>query len=134
MKLTKKETQFIKSQGVARLATVSGGSVPHNVPVCPVFDRGKLYIGTEADARKVKNIEANPRIAIVFDAYRDSWNGLRGVMLQCRTRVVNQEDFKKVRRKLYGKYRKYESEAALEPGESAILEFTPEKKFSWGLD
>ena len=47
MKLTKKETQFIKSQGVARLATISGEGTPHNVPVCPVMDRGNVYLGSE---------------------------------------------------------------------------------------
>ena len=134
MKLTKKETDFISSQGVARLATVSGEGVPHNVPVCPVFDRGKLYLASDSGARKVKNIQSNRRAAIVFDQYRDSWAGLHGVMLQCSALIVEQKQFKTIRRKFYAKYRKYESQAALEPGESVIVELSPEKKFSWGFD
>ena len=134
MKLTKNETQFIKSQGVARLATVSGEGTPHNIPVCPVMDRGHVYLASETDARKVKNLQSNSRAAIVFDAYRDSWNGLRGVMLQCRARVVDEKEFRTVRRKLYAKYPKYETEAAVEPGESVIIELVPEQKFSWGFD
>jgi len=134
MKLTKTESDFVQSQGVARLATIGADGAPHNVPVCPVLDRGKVYIGTETEAKKVKNIRSNPQVTIVFDQYRDSWNGLRGVMLQCTARIVEQKEFKNIRQKLYDKYPKYESQSALEPGESVIVELLPEKKFSWGFD
>ena len=133
LKLTRQETEFIKAAGVARLGTVSGEGVPHNVPICPVLNGGKVYLASEANAQKVRNMKANPRAAIVFDVYRDSWNALRGVMLQCRARVVDEKEFKRVRRKLYNKYPKYESEAALEPDASVIVELTPEKKFTWGF-
>jgi nitroimidazol reductase NimA-like FMN-containing flavoprotein (pyridoxamine 5'-phosphate oxidase superfamily) len=134
MKLSKRETEFIKSQGVARLATVSGDRIPHNVPVCPVLDGGNVYVASESEARKVKNIRVNPWAAIVFDEYRASWTVLRGVMLQCRTRIVDEKEFKRIRRKLYSKYPKYESHAPLEPEDSLIIELTPEKKFSWGFE
>ena len=134
MKLTKTETDFIKSQGVARVATVSGDGVVHNVPVCPVLDRGHVYLATEKDAAKVKNIQANPKATVVFDVYRDSWKGLRGVMLQCDARIVAQKDFKKIRRKLYAKYPKYPTDAAIEPDDSVIIELVPKKKFSWGFE
>ena len=134
MKLTKAETDFIKSQGVARIATVSHDGMPHNVPVCPVWDRGKVYIGSEKTAAKVKHIQANPNAAIVFDVYHDSWRGLRGVMLQCTAAVVDEAEFKRIRRKLYAKYPKYKTDAALEPSDSVIIELAPEKKFSWGFE
>ena len=134
MKLTKTEADFVKSQGVARLATIGADGAPHYVPVCPILDRGKVYVGTESEAKKVRNIRSNQRVAIVFDQYRDSWNGLRGVMLQCRASIVEQKQFKNIRRKLYDKYPKYESDAALEPDESVIVELLPEKKFTWGFD
>src|SRR5262249_12286463 len=99
MKLTKKESDFIKSQNVARIATVSGDGMPHNVPVCPVLDGGKIYFGTEKNARKVKNIEADSQVAIVFDVYHDSWKNIRGVLMQCDGRIVDSAQFKKARRK-----------------------------------
>jgi len=133
MKLTKKESDFIKSQNVGRIATVSGDGMPHNVPVCPVLDGGKIYFGTEKNARKVKNIEADPRIAVVFDVYHDSWKNIRGVLLQCEGRIVDSAQFKKARRKLYAKYPQYEKQSALEPEDSVIVELSPATKFSWGL-
>lgn len=134
LKLTKTETDFVKVQGAARLATVSSDGTPHNVPVCPVLDRGNVYVGSEKNATKVKNILANPKAAVVFDVYRDSWRGLRGIMLRCSARITDEREFKRIRRKLYAKYPKYQTEAALEADDSVIIELIPEKKFSWGLE
>src|SRR5438067_1093817 len=130
MKLRRKEADFIKAQGVARIATLSPQGVPHSVPVCPIFDRGNVYIGSDKKARKVKNLRAEPSATIVFDVYNDSWKALRGVTLQCRTRIVDEKEFKRIRKKLYAKYPRYESQAALEFNESVIIELHPEKKFS----
>ena len=134
MKLTKAETDFIRSQGVARVATVNNAGVPHNVAVCPLLDGGKVYIASEKEAVKVKNIQANPGAAIVFDVYRNSWRGLRGVMLQCSAGLVNEKDFNKIRRKLYAKYPKYPTDAPIEPEDSVIIQLIPQKKFSWGFE
>ncbi len=41
--------------------------------------------------------------------------------------------FQEARRLLYQKYPQYEKEAALEEGESAIVEVTPLRIFSWGF-
>ena len=133
MKLTKAETEFIKEQGVGRIATIGPDGMPHNVAVCPVLDRERVYVASDKNAAKVRNIEANPNAAIVFDVYRDSWKDLRGVMLGCTARLVDEKNFKRIRRKLYAKYPHYETDAAIEPEDSVIIELIPEKKFSWGL-
>ena len=133
MKLTKAESDFIRQQGVARIATIGPDNMPHNVPVCPVLDRGRVYVGSDKNAAKVRNIEANPKAAIVFDVYRDSWKDLRGIMLRCTAHLVDEKEFKRIRRKLYSKYPHYSTEAALEQEDSVIIELIPEKKFSWGL-
>jgi len=133
MKLSRSDTAFLKAQGVARLATVGSRGTPHNVPVCPLVDGGKFYFASETNARKMKNLRANPRATIVFDVYRDSWKGLRGLMLVCAARIVDAAEFKKIRRKLYKQYPKYEAGAPIEPEDSVIVELTPRSKFGWGL-
>ena len=134
MQLPKGLQNFVKSQGVARIATIGDDGVPHNVPVCPVWVDGKVYVASEKTARKVKNIHSNPAATITFDVYRDSWKELRGVMLQCTGRIVDEKLFKKIRRNLYTKYPKYKTDAPLEPEDSVIIELVPEKKFSWGFE
>ena len=133
MKWRKAERDFVDSARVARVATVDAKGIPHNVPICPVFDNGKLYFGTEASAKKVWNIKANANVTLVFDDYTEAWEHLRGIMIQGQARVVNTQRFRAIRKKIYTKYLQYESTAALTEGDSTIIEITPRKKFAWGL-
>jgi nitroimidazol reductase NimA-like FMN-containing flavoprotein (pyridoxamine 5'-phosphate oxidase superfamily) len=134
MKLSRTDADFIKSQGVARLATVSADGTPHNVPVCAVVAGGRLYVASDKNAKKVKNIEGHSSAAIVFDVYVDSWKRLRGLMLECRCRLVDEKEFKRVRRSFYTRYPKYEADAPLAPEDSVIVELIPTKKFRWGFE
>ena len=133
VKLTKKERDFVDSLRVARLATVGAKGQTHNVPICPLLDRERIYVGSETGARKVRNLEANPRVAIVFDEYTEAWAYLRGIMIQGEARVVKPSEFRRLRKKMYAKYLRYESMAPLGARDSVILEITPRRKFSWGL-
>jgi len=133
MKLTAKEKAFVECVRVARLATVSSDGVPHNVPVCPVFEKNKIYFGTERKAKKVRNIESHPSVTAVFDEYSEAWDYLRGVMFQGKARIVNAREFREFRKKIYAKYAQYERSAPLGERDSVIIEVTPEQKFSWGI-
>ena len=133
MEWTTAEKDFVSSSRVARLATVNSEGIPHNVPVCPLLDGDKIYFGTEAQAKKVRNIKANRSVAIVLDDYTETWSNLRGIMVQGKARVVNTEEFQRVHQKIYSKYFQYESEAPLTEEDSVIVEITLQKKFSWGL-
>ena len=134
MRLTTKERDFLQCLRVARIATVASDGVLHNVPVCPLFDNNKIYFGTERSARKVRNIEGNPSVTMVFDDYTEAWNYLRGIMLQGRARIVNAKEFQAFRKKIYDKYSQYERSAPLGERDSVIVEVTPERKFSWGIE
>jgi nitroimidazol reductase NimA-like FMN-containing flavoprotein (pyridoxamine 5'-phosphate oxidase superfamily) len=134
MKLTTKEKGFVESLRVARVATVASDGVPHNVPVCPLFQNNRIYFGTERSARKVRNIEANPTVTVVFDEYTEAWNYLRGIMLQGNARIVTAKEFREFRKKIYAKYSQYERSAPLGDRDSVIVEVTPERKFSWGIE
>ena len=134
MKLTTKEKNFAESLRVARVATVNSDGVPHNVPVCPLCDKNKIYFGTEQSARKVHNIEGNPNVTVVFDEYSEAWSYIRGIMVQGKARIVNAKEFRQIRKKIYVKYSQYEQSSPLDERDSAIVEVTPERKFSWGIE
>jgi len=134
MKLSSKEKDFVESLRVARVATVASDGVPHNVPVCPLFEKNKIYFGTERSARKVRNIESNPSVTVVFDEYTEAWSYLRGIMFQGKAHIVNAKEFRELRKKIYSKYSQYERSASLGERDSAIVEVTPERKFSWGIE
>ena len=134
MKLTAKEKDFVQCLRVARVATVASDSVPHNVPVCPLLENNKIYFGTERGARKMRNIEGNPNVTVVFDDYTEAWDYIRGVMFQGKARVVNAKEFRQFRKKIYAKYSQYERRSPLGERDSAIVEVTPTPKFSWGIE
>jgi nitroimidazol reductase NimA-like FMN-containing flavoprotein (pyridoxamine 5'-phosphate oxidase superfamily) len=134
MKLSAKEKQFVECLRVARVATVGSDSVPHNVPVCPIFDKNKVYFGTERNARKARNIKSNPNVTMTFDEYTEAWDYLRGVMLQGQARIVDKNEFRTIRKKIYDKYSQYETSAPLGERDSVIVELTPQHKFSWGIE
>src|SRR5262245_25183721 len=125
MKLSANETAFVECLRVARVATVAADGVPHNVPVCPLFDRNKVYFATERTAKKARNIQANPSVTIVFDEYSEAWDYLRGVMFQGKARIVKAKEFRQLRKKLYDKYSQYEENARIGERDSVIVEVTP---------
>jgi PPOX class probable F420-dependent enzyme len=134
VRLSGKILAFIRSQRVARVATVGPDGTPHNVPVCVVFVSGRLYFASDKKARKVRNIRARPIVALSFDVYRENWGRLGGVMVIGKATVVDQGAvFRRVRQALYRKYRQYARMAPIEEGESVIVGVTPTKTFSWGL-
>jgi pyridoxamine 5'-phosphate oxidase family protein len=71
MSFTNDEIAYLRSQPLARLATVSPDGQPDNVPVGVDFDGTYLYVGGHGDptrTRKFLNIrDGNPKLALVFD-------------------------------------------------------------------
>lgn len=67
---------------VARLATVSSDAFPHIVPVTFAVDGDRVYIAIDSkpkrsmDLKRLRNIEANPSVALLADEYDDDWSRL----------------------------------------------------------
>ena len=135
MRLKKTVAQLIERERVCRVATVNEEGMPHLVPVCAVVADGRIYFGSGNDARKVKNLETNPRVAVTVDLYSDDWAHIKGVMVQgTATLIARGPRFRKLRALLYRKYPQYATDAAIEESDSVVVEVTPTAVFSWGLD
>ena len=67
---------------VARLATVGQTGRPHLVPVTFALDGDLIFTVVDAkpktttDLRRLRNIGAEPRVAVLADHYEDDWDGL----------------------------------------------------------
>ena len=134
MRLKKSIANLIEWERVARVATAGPGGMPHVVPICHVVADGLIYFAS-GEGRKVKNLEANPRVALTVDLYSDAWAQIRGVMVQGRATLIRRGPrFRKIRRQLYAKYPQYPGRAPLDESDSVIVEMTPTRVFSWGLD
>jgi pyridoxamine 5'-phosphate oxidase family protein len=93
--LTEAERDYLRSQPLARLATVDAGGAPQNNPVGVFLDEetGDIIIGGHAmgASRKFRNVQRNRHVALVVDdlVSRDPWT-VRG--LEIRGTAVALED------------------------------------------
>jgi nitroimidazol reductase NimA-like FMN-containing flavoprotein (pyridoxamine 5'-phosphate oxidase superfamily) len=134
MRLTKKLSKLIARERVCRVATAGADGKTHLVPVCHVMNGGRIYFGSDKNARKVANLRENPRIALTVDLYSEDWSELKGVMVVGTVTLIERGPrFKQARARLYEKYPQYPEEAALGASDSTIVEVTPTSVFAWGL-
>jgi PPOX class probable F420-dependent enzyme len=67
---------------VARLATTGPAARPHLVPVTFALDGDRIYTVVDAkpkatmNLRRLRNIRADPRVAVLADHYEDDWSRL----------------------------------------------------------
>jgi nitroimidazol reductase NimA-like FMN-containing flavoprotein (pyridoxamine 5'-phosphate oxidase superfamily) len=134
VRLKKSLSRLIEWERVCRVATVGADRVPLLTPVCHVLVDGKLYFGSGKTARKVRNLRANPNLAVTVDLYSDEWSSLKGVMVQGTGALIEKgARFRKIRKLLYAKYPQYPEQAALGESDSVIVEVTPTNVFAWGM-
>lgn len=96
MSLTDEAASFLDAHRVARLATADATGAPHVVPVCFARLDGRLYFiaddkpkrrGPRA-LKRLANIAANPRVALVVDDYDEDWCRLAFLLLHCAAHLV----------------------------------------------
>lgn len=86
MLFTASELEFLRSQRIARLATVGPTGWPHVVPVMYALDDAGEF-EFDVDGVKLRNLQAEPRAALVVDAMGPK----RGVTVQGRAVLVAPE-------------------------------------------
>jgi len=136
---TAAEIAFIERQRVARLATADADGNPHVIPVCyardgarfysPLDEKPKRVAGTQL--RRVRNIMARPRVALVIDQYDDDWSRLGYVLVQGRAELLPPDHplhhhAVALLRIRYNQYRTM----ALE--QLPVIMITPERITAWG--
>lgn len=131
-----RELAFMLAQRVAHLATADALGQPHVVPVCFAHAGGRLYIAIDEKPKRttrlkrVRNIEENARISLVFDHYEDHWRRLGWVMVEGLAAVLGPgEEHSLAVAALRQRYEQYES-MALE--ERPVIRVTVGEVVSWG--
>jgi PPOX class probable F420-dependent enzyme len=84
---------------VARLATADVEGVPHLVPIVFAVEGNVVYSAVDAKPkrttalRRLANVEANPRVALLVDHYDDAdWDALWWVRADGAGRVLDPSD------------------------------------------
>ena len=92
--------KFVERHRVARLATVTPAGHPHVIPVCFALDDNSVYITIDQKPKRdrskplqrLRNIAANPTVALVVDHFEEDWTKLAWVMLRGRADVLESGD------------------------------------------
>ena len=104
---------FLKEPNLARVATVTPEKLPYVIPVGFYYDGRYIYFWLRALAQSVKNIGAEPHVAITIDCNATKLNGDgRRALIQGKAELVK-EDWTNLDR---ATMRKYFGEAALSSG------------------
>jgi PPOX class probable F420-dependent enzyme len=97
VEIDKSTKEFIRTHRVARLATAGIDQQPSVIPICYAFDGERIYTPIDekpknVEARRLKrvrNIEANPRVALVIDDYEDDWSKLAYVLISGAAQIIS---------------------------------------------
>ncbi|SRR5439155_19849527 len=130
------QVRFTESQRVAHLATADANGRPHVVPVCFAYLNRRIYIAIDEKPKRslrlkrLRNIEANPQVAIVLDRYDEDWSRLAWVLVQGTAVVLDSgPEHARALAALREKYPQY-LEMALEG--RPVISVTAERVSSWG--
>jgi PPOX class probable F420-dependent enzyme len=132
--------EFIERARIARLATIDSEFKPHLVPVVFVFDGNHFFIPVDEKRKiakpeklkRIRNIQGNPNVALLFDEYSEDWTRLAFVMMQGKASIMRFQiqgdiQLQQAYKKLTTKYLQYQR---IGLGEMCII-IKPEKVVSW---
>lgn len=125
--------KYLAEQPVGRLATSTPDGVPHVAALCYANDQDLLYVNTDLESKKGRNISENSRVAFIVDEYL-SWEKNRGVIILGDAEFkTSGRLFRKGRELIYAKYPKWQQAWSIEENESDVLVIRPTKVIDWGL-
>ncbi len=131
---------FLTFERIGHLATADAAGVPHNVPLCFWFDGARFYFaidekpkrGRALALRRMRNIAANPNVALVVDHYEEHWSNLAYVLIHGYAGVVDdREEYLLALRHLRDKYPQYRA-MALSIENNPVVRIDPTRVHVWG--
>jgi len=127
---TKNEIEFLKSMEECRMAT-SHDDIPHVKPVSFVFYNNTIYIATDYETRAFKNLEKNPKVAVVIDKYVPESH--KAICIQGDVIMLEKgKEFLEIYDVFYKKFEWVKNQPWKE-GEAPFIKIIPTNKSSWGL-
>lgn len=138
VQLTAAQVQRLAGSPVAHLATADAHGRPHVIPVCHACDGKFIYSVLDqkpkripvARLRRVRNIQANPQVALVVDGYDQDWRRLWYLLVTGAAELleVGEEQARAVEllRAKYPQYRQMDIQA------SPVIKVIPESAVAWG--
>ena len=128
------EQRYLDEHHVGRLATATKNGVPHVAVVCYASDEELIYVDTDYESKKGRNIQRNNKVAFIVDEYI-SWEITPSYVIAQGEAAFKTSGplFERGRERIYAKYPKWEEEYPISENKSYILVIKPAKIISWNL-
>lgn len=137
VQLTPNQVQLLAAAPVGHLATVDSHGMPHVIPVCYVLDGQFLYSALDQKPkrapvtrlRRVRNIQANPNVALVVDHYEADWSRLWYILVTGQAELLR-DDAERSRAigLLRQKYPQYQD---MDIDQNPVIKIIPSKIIPW---
>ena len=132
------QARWFAGAPVGRLATADSEGAPHVIPVCFAYDGRFIYSVLDRKPksapltrlRRVRNIQANPRVALVVDRYEDDWSRLGYVLVFGRAGLLVEGDERDAALRLLRE--KYHQYRAMDLEGNPVIKITPDRAVGWG--
>lgn len=111
------------------LSTVGGDGFPHSVPVGYFLLGGLLIIGCQDGSQKIRNIERNPKVSLLWENGKDSTR-LQGILFQGEARIIRDRADRLALKSAICQERGESPPSEVAEG-AVYLEITPTKTISW---
>lgn len=129
------QVALIAELRVARLGTVGVRGQPHLVPVCYAWVEGRFAIAVDEKPKRsgrlarMRNIERDPRVTLLFDRYDDDWSKLAWVRVEGAAEVRSTgSEWPEALEALRARYPQY---AGMSLESLPLIAITPERVTGW---
>lgn len=143
--LTPSQTRLLGAARIGHLATADDAGVPHVIPVCFVLGPDSIegyVIYSVLDQkpkraalirlRRVRNILANPQVALVVDHYEETWDRLWYILVRGRAELLVEGDERIQAIQLLR--RKYDQYQSMDIEDNPVIKIVTGATVAWGLD
>ena len=126
------ETFLDSKPGWIVLSTIGSDGFPHTVPLGYFRHEDAVYCGVRDNTTKVRNIEANPKVALMVES-GSTMADIKGAMIQGEARIHRDPQKVLALMRIGAAHRGVpETELPTEPREGAVyIEVRPVNRISW---
>jgi len=132
------ERAFAEQHRVAHLATTDAAGAPHVIPICYALIGELFYFvidekpkRTRTGLKRLRNIAANPHVALVIDDYDEDWTRLAYLLVRGRATLVGEtteyDTALAVLRERYPQYRAMRLSFETHP----LVRIVPDQRHLW---
>ena len=129
-----KQNEFLKKQKILHLATIDKTGMPHIVPVWYMYSAKKIYVGTNTNSQKAKNVKLPKKVSFCVDIGINEPD-IFGVMGRGNAKLIKDDTtVSKLAKKILLRYFKsLNSKSAKEilDDTDCIIEIMPKKYSVW---